>query len=416
MGLSVKSNTLGRVSKAAYLAGAVVPALFMVAGSPAVAAENLVPIAAITLPDTTSFNPGGGLQSFDISFVDPAIGIYVLGDRTNKTVDVVNTKTMTLMAQAGKGKFIGFTGNNDHSGPDGVLIANHKEIWVGDGDSTMKIISLSNPQTIAKTISTGGTGRVDEMCMDPVHQRIMAANNADDPPFGTIFNVTTRTITHKLLFDGNNNTFASTNGAEQCVWSPRTQKFYITIPGINSPNNFQGGIIQIDPVSGAVTAKVSIPLANCATPQGMAVGPGHQLLVGCNGSGSASNTTNSVVVIDDGSGAPFGTILATVANQVGPDMVDYNAASNQYAYGRSTIYDATSPQTMGGFDATTFAPFSPQLRTGNHGAQGNHSIASDKATNRTFFPVARNSGATLCSSVGGNDAKGCILVLTTVLQ
>jgi hypothetical protein len=55
-------------------------------------------------PDTDAFTPSAAvtignlegvtaipLNSFDISFVDPAIGLYALGDRTNNAVDLVDT-------------------------------------------------------------------------------------------------------------------------------------------------------------------------------------------------------------------------------------------------------------------------------------------------------------------------------------
>src|SRR5258707_596259 len=39
--------------------------------------------------------PAGTLiKSFDISYVDPTLSTYVLGDRTNKAVDVVNTSSL----------------------------------------------------------------------------------------------------------------------------------------------------------------------------------------------------------------------------------------------------------------------------------------------------------------------------------
>lgn len=44
--------------------------------------------------------PGGQvITSFDISFVDPVIGLYLLGDRTNKAVDVIDTTTNTVLVQ-----------------------------------------------------------------------------------------------------------------------------------------------------------------------------------------------------------------------------------------------------------------------------------------------------------------------------
>jgi hypothetical protein len=45
--------------------------------------------------------PGGqGINSFDISFVDPVVGLYILGDHTNKAVDVVDTETNTVLGPA----------------------------------------------------------------------------------------------------------------------------------------------------------------------------------------------------------------------------------------------------------------------------------------------------------------------------
>ena len=171
----------------AYLTAALVPAVGLmlsanVDATPAV--SELTVVTAITLP-------GKPLKSFDISFVNAQLGIYILGDRSNKAVDVINTKNNTVIGQWTAG-FVGTvatcgSGNaNDCAGPDGVLIANNKEIWVGDGTSTMKVISLFNG-ALAATINTGGSYRVDEMCLDPVHGIVMAANNAEDPPFVYFF-------------------------------------------------------------------------------------------------------------------------------------------------------------------------------------------------------------------------------------
>src|SRR5262252_8890480 len=81
----------------------------------------------------TSLVTGLGSQkitAFDISFVDPNLNLYLLADRTNKAVDVVDTTTNTLEVRllsllcptaATPCPFAGATGNNDTSGPDGVL-------------------------------------------------------------------------------------------------------------------------------------------------------------------------------------------------------------------------------------------------------------------------------------------------------
>src|SRR5215468_12014691 len=44
--------------------------------------------------------PGGQkLGSFDIGFVDPGNGVYLLADRTNASIDVVNTSTNAVIHQ-----------------------------------------------------------------------------------------------------------------------------------------------------------------------------------------------------------------------------------------------------------------------------------------------------------------------------
>ena len=79
--------------------------------------------------------------------------------------------------------------DNNHSGPDGVT-SHGRWLYAGDGDSTLKVIDLNAPTAtiaIKQTISTGGTTRVDEMALTTDGKLLLAANNAEDPPFATLF-------------------------------------------------------------------------------------------------------------------------------------------------------------------------------------------------------------------------------------
>jgi hypothetical protein len=51
------------------------------------------------------------------------------------------------------------------------------------------VIDLEAPAAAAlkQTISTGGTTRVDEMALTENGKLLLAANNAEDPPFATLF-------------------------------------------------------------------------------------------------------------------------------------------------------------------------------------------------------------------------------------
>src|ERR1700682_3229177 len=80
--------------------------------------------------------PGEPLNSFDISWIDQTTGRYFLADRSNKGIDVVDTKTGAWIGRVGG--MVGFSGKNDTSGPNGVATVNNgKEAWAGDGDSTV---------------------------------------------------------------------------------------------------------------------------------------------------------------------------------------------------------------------------------------------------------------------------------------
>src|SRR5215470_6938624 len=190
--MSTQSRLLG------YLSCTVPPALFAVslATTGAMAATPCTftpPLTTQTKCLTAIHIPGNALQSFDISFVNPKRAEYYLADRANAGIDIIDTRHLTF-----KRTIPGFVGikfnaahtaiDNNHSGPDGV--ASHgRWLYAGDGDSTLKVIDLDAPtaSAIKQTISTGGTTRVDEMALTGDGQLLFGANNAEDPPFGTLF-------------------------------------------------------------------------------------------------------------------------------------------------------------------------------------------------------------------------------------
>src|SRR3954454_2540174 len=154
--------------------GLVLAATGVLAAGPAGAAQ-LKQVGTIAVP-------GEPLATFDIGVVDQEAQRYYLADRTNKSLDIFDAK-----ADAFLGRVPGFVGqkeSNDVSGPDGVVVVGG-EAWLGDGDSTVKVVDLATNKIVA-TISTGGKARVDEMAYDPVDHVFAGVNNADDPPFITL--------------------------------------------------------------------------------------------------------------------------------------------------------------------------------------------------------------------------------------
>jgi hypothetical protein len=368
----------------------------------------------------------GRIKAFDISYVDSVLHLYVLGDRTNKAVDVVDTTSNTMTNQlTATPSFVGVatscaTGNNnDCSGPDGVLILRTKEngdglneVWAGDGDSTVKVIDLASGKT-EHVISTNGKFRADEMCFDPRDNLVMAANNADDPPFATLISTTTyKVVGNPIKFDGTNGAPKSNNGAEQCQWSPVIGKFLISIPGIVGAPAGGGGVAVIDPKTGKVEKTYLISGDVCIAPQGMAIGPNNQVLLGCNG--ASGNGKGSTVIINVHSGS----VIAVLDNESGSDEVWFNPDDGHYFLARSSALGAF--QQLGVVDARGHREDQsvPTVPTGATSPGNAHSVAADFVHNQVqvYVPIPGNNTGQLgavCSKIGGSDTTGCIAVYTT---
>ena len=244
----------------------------------------------------------------------------------------------------------------------------------------------------------------------------MTANNADTPPFGTIISTKDYTIKHQIKFTN------STNGAEQCQWSPRTGKFYISIPGIETPDNGHGVVEVIDPKSGKIVNTFDIPLEVCGTPQGMAVGPEPQIMVGCNeGSGVSGNNLHSGIIINERNGS----IIAVLPNEAGPDEVYYNPGTAEYFLAQSGSAPTCSPtgctgiQLLGVVDAT-FKQEDSSIVTANKTIAGRsaHSVAADsgiKSGTRSLCsdPCWSRPGLRPKAPGAAENPNGCIAIFTT---
>jgi DNA-binding beta-propeller fold protein YncE len=152
--------------------------------------SNFTLLRTIQVPVDEAKNTFQQLRFFDISWVDPESQRYYLADRSNAGIDIIDAEDHAFLRRIGGFAGQAFNANgtpdNDHSGPDGVLvIPEQHQLWAGDGDSTVKVIDLDTNQII-DVIHTNGTARADEMAFDPRHHILAVVNNADDPPFVTL--------------------------------------------------------------------------------------------------------------------------------------------------------------------------------------------------------------------------------------
>jgi hypothetical protein len=368
-------------------------AQFLFSGGIALAEEAFSPTRAITMPNK--------IQSFDIGWVDTTLGAYFLADRTGMAVDVVDFATghITQLVDS----FAGAAGgNNDLAGPNGIITIG-RQVWAGDGDSTVKIIDVETGNAVGSPISTGGTSRADELCYDPVDHLVLIANDADKPPFISFISTDNNQIVGKIVMDGSNGAPKATDGIEQCQWSSRTGKFLLNLPEVNGPgdNSKPGAVLVISPQM-KVERTFSIDHDKCAGPQGMALGPNHQVLLGCNT--PSGNGKFSTVVIDDNATH----IVATLNNESGADEVWFNPGDNHYFLARSSA----APQQLGIVDAVRLTE-DPSQTTNAVGAGNAHSVAVDPGFNEAYVPIPSTATEGVCSSAGGTDSQGCIAVYST---
>jgi hypothetical protein len=412
----------------------------LLAASPTPAQISLL----TTIPiNGTAANRATNLFSFDISFVDNSNGLYYLGDRSNAAIDVIDTTGAftgtpdTLFGQIG-GPAVGFqgdTGTTATSGPNGVT-AFFPCIFAGDGNS--RVVSFNgavNFTVPVSSLNTGGAFRADEMAFDPKDRLLLAINNAEPVPFGTLINVSSDCVLSKpkTIFFNSANGVNATNGAEQPVWEPMTQRFYVSIPEISGPGNGtgpNGGVAQIN-TSGVIEKVYPI---NFMQPAGLTLGPNGDLLVGSNSVFDTSGKKCSAVVPGSvaspvgvpatctGIAAPqeaicnpgkgcTGNSLVAVPGVGGGDEVWYNSGDGNYYVTAGNDPIGPSLGAVGSVVNTltqlgpTLPPV-PAVTTGpnKHGAGTVHSVAASAANNHVYLPLPANTSYPNC-------AQGCIAVL-----
>jgi hypothetical protein len=315
--------------------------------------------------------PGTKFDNFDISNIDPAAGQLYISDRSNAGVDVIDTHADKFLYRVGG--FVGSKEKNSGSGPDGVVaVPEMKQIWAGDGDSTLKVIDNSTPPgKLIATVPTGGKKRVDEMAYDARDGLVVAANNADEPAFMTLFSTKDHKILAKVIVP------EASDGIEQPEYVADTGMFYVSVPAYEKSGH--GAVAVFNPITMKVVK--FFPINGCE-PSGLVHGPGSKLLVGC-----AGKKGTQTVVLD------YDTGKTTSIPQVsGEDEVAYNPTVKQFY---TASRDWKDGPVLGVIDATT-DKWIGNLQTD----KGAHSVAVDDKTNKIFVPIP----------AGKSCPNGCVAV------
>ncbi len=324
--------------------------------------------------------PAGGKFTYDIGTVDPATHHYYLADRTNASLDIVDTGSFAANYVHG---FTGQKPSNSSSGPDGVNFVPGGAVYVGDVNS-VKVVNPSTG-TITATVTTGTSGlRTDEGCYDPDDNLMMFANPADTPPYASWISTASNTVTTKL-------TFPTSVGLEACAYDPATKNFFINNDGTPAnPNGELDVISAASVVAGTPTVSAVYPEGNCG-PAGLVLGPNDNLLVGCDA--PAGDPQITLIM-----SAATGKIVSTITQVGGEDEVAYDPLSNRY-------YTASRDMTANGISQTgnANASFTPVLGVIDAGSNtwienlptgaGSHSVAVDPTNGNVFVPISPTASA-----------------------
>jgi hypothetical protein len=370
--------------------------------------------------------------------VDPTLGRYLLADRNNAAIDVLLTGTLTPTATTlGAGAFVGVASGGNTSGPNGVITANkHTEVWAGDGPSIDSITGLSTSHVVVidaasdvvtHKIDTGGVMRAGKLCEDPKDRLVLVANDDPQDLFLSFISTGKYEVTGRITLNGSdpNGAFVkatnATNGIAQCQWSQFTGNFYVAVPEVGGPgdNSAAGAVLVIDPKKMHVQQVFPIDTLQCRGPQGMAIGPNPQILLGCSGQGTApyalplNFTAPGSVIIS----AIDGSTIFQVADVNGVDEVWYNPGDNSY------FLAANNNTVLAGVGTFVFPEIGVIDAGGRAGAEalgedgpfivninlfpfGEHSIAVDPSETIVYIPTPP-PGSGIC----GNSTIGCVAMM-----
>jgi hypothetical protein len=294
-----------------------------------------------------------------------------LSDRTNKGVHVVSLANETQIGFIG-GFVTGLVNgslSSSISGPDGIVIlANRNEMYVGDGDGTVKVINLFT-NTIVANVSTGSKKRADEFAYNPSTQIVVVTNANESPPMVNILNATSHSTIGNISFSG-------ASGLEQPAFNPGDSQFYISVP---ETTGAPGGAVQmINVIKGSLSIAKTLPIPSCA-PAGIVFGPANQVFIGCSGSQTSSFGYSASYIMD----VTTGSIIANISGITGSDQVTYSAKTGYY-------YASAYLNTVNGVPTPILAVIAAngtvlqKIATDNVTA---HAVSVDERTGNMVVPV-----------------------------
>lgn len=280
------------------------------------------------------------------------------------------------------------------SGPNGMIVLpSLNELWVGDGNGTVKVIDLIT-STIVASINTTSTKRADEFGFDPTNNIVVVTNPNEKTPYVTVMSATNRTVLGRIMFP-------NVTELEQPTFNPADGLFYVSVP--SSGANPGGAICTLN-IANMSIAK-TIPLPACV-PAGIVFGPINNLFVGCSESQITDYGYAASYIMD----VTTGNITANISGLSGIDQVAYDPAAKLfYASAYQNLANGSTPMPQVGVVNASSGMLVQTLVTDNITA---HSVAVDVNTGAMLVPI-KSQGIVLYDLKSGVTGSGNLSGSTT---
>jgi DNA-binding beta-propeller fold protein YncE len=337
------------------------------AGAGPTGAQGLKQVGTISVPDVP-------ISQFGIMAINQATGLGYLADKDNKAVAVFDTNTDKFIARIAG--FVGVNKNSNAAGPNGVAVVNDgAEIWVSDGDSTIKIIDAKTG-TISATIATGGKLRANGMAFDPNNRVVIVANSNDDPPFlSLISSGPDRAILAKIPVP------ESGENLERSAYHAPSGMFYTVIPVMRADPT-KGLIAQTDPRTRKL---VKLHEVERCLPHSLSIVSETTIFMGCSlGHGPSPKPGGDMAVFD----IPSGKVVSYGEGLGGNGGSDVNAKLGRY-------YHASTNNALFVLDSKS-GKLVEKIPT----AKDSRSLAVSLSNNRVYLATTSKDG----------PCGGCIIV------
>ncbi len=214
--------------------------------------------------------PGAPINQFGALAINQTSGLGYFADKDNKAVVVFDTKTDKFVSRIGG--FVGVAKSGNTSGPNGVAVVNGgAELWVSDGDSTIKIVDTKSGSLKSK-IATGGVARANAMAFDPNSRVVIVANSNDETPFLSLISTEPgQKILAKIPIA------QSAENLERSAYHAPSGTFFTVIP-VQRADKTKGLLAQTDPKSGKLVRLYDIDRCH---PHSLAIVSDAIIFMGC---------------------------------------------------------------------------------------------------------------------------------------